>query len=131
MRKREAGLILFVAVVAVLPTTAASARGFSYGVAAAEVTPTSALLWARPLKDGRNYWNKDGAADMATYKAMTREKNDFNVNLGDTIYSDSSPDGLDLPFADTLDLKRQKYRLDLTYPDLLRLRESGTVYNEW
>src|SRR5437868_3774786 len=53
MRNRAAGLILFVAVVAVLPTTAASARGFSYGVAAAEVTPSSALLWARPLKAGK------------------------------------------------------------------------------
>src|SRR4051812_35718636 len=44
---------------------------------------------ADPVRvNGHNYWNKDGSADMATYKAMAREKNSFNVNLGDTIYSD-------------------------------------------
>src|SRR5215217_4063988 len=39
--------------------------------------------------NGHNFWNKDGSNDWATYRAMTREKNDFNVNLGDTIYSDA------------------------------------------
>src|SRR4029079_13440726 len=33
--------------------------------------------------------------------------------------------------AFTLDQKRQKYRLGLTYPNLLGLRESGPVYNQW
>src|SRR5258705_5736024 len=178
--------------VATSPATA-DARAFSYGVSAAEVTSSSALLWGRSLKagkvqleialdkkfahgqmtktitatrssdltvqarvtglspdkryyyffhqgkqrslmgtfktspkptaaktirfavtgdadgvkrpDGTNYWDKDGAASFATYKAMTREKNDFNVNLGDTIYSDTGMD-LGLPNALTLDLKR-------------------------
>jgi phosphodiesterase/alkaline phosphatase D-like protein len=31
----------------------------------------------------------------------------------------------------SLDQKRQKYRLGLTYPNLERLRESGPVYNQW
>jgi alkaline phosphatase D len=76
--------------------------------------------------DGANYWNKDGAANFATYKAMAREKNDFNVNLGDTIYSDSGlPNGL------TLDLKRQRYRQNLGYANLLALRQSNVVYNQW
>lgn len=205
-----------VAALAAVPSTA-SARAFSYGVAAAEVTSNSALLWARPLKTGRvqlvvsldkgfrrtritkivfarkvndltvqtrvaglmaahryyyffiqgrqrslvgtfttapkstspktirfavtgdadgvrqnggNYWNKDGSGDMATYKAMRSEKNDFNVNLGDTIYSDAETQ-LGVPLAFTLDQKRQKYRLGLTYPNLVALRQSGTVYNEW
>lgn len=199
-----------------IPSTA-NARAFSYGVSAAEVTNSVALLWARPLKagkvglvvslnktftrtrirktlfarksndltvqsrvaglrantryyyfffqgkqrsligtfktapkatqtktihfavtgdadpvrvNGQNYWNKDGSADMATYKAMTKEKNDFNVNLGDTMYSDAETDQ-GVPRAFTLDQKRQKYRLGLTYPNELNLRSSGVVYNQW
>jgi phosphodiesterase/alkaline phosphatase D-like protein len=81
--------------------------------------------------NGHNYWNKDGSADMATYKAMTREQNDFNVNLGDTIYSDSVPPGSNEPFALNLALKRKKYQDVLTYPNLLELRQSGPVYNQW
>jgi alkaline phosphatase D len=80
--------------------------------------------------DGTNYWDKDGAASFATYKAMTGEKNDFNVNLGDTIYSDSGRD-LGLPNALTLDLKRQRYRQNLGYANLLGLRQNGVVYNQW
>jgi phosphodiesterase/alkaline phosphatase D-like protein len=80
--------------------------------------------------NGHNYWNKDGSADMATYKAMTREKNDFNVNLGDTIYSDAET-SQGVPLAFTLPAKRAKYRLGLTYPNLLGLRQSGVVYNQW
>src|SRR4051794_14283876 len=201
---------------AAVPSTA-SARAFSYGVSASEVTNSAALLWARPLKAGKvglvvslnkkftrrritkklfarksndltvqtrvaglransryyyfffqgkqrsligtfktapkatqaktirfavtgdadpvringaNYWNKDGSADMATYKAMAREKNDFNVNLGDTIYSDAETDQ-GIPRAFTLDQKRQKYRLGLTYPNQLALRQSAAVYNQW
>jgi phosphodiesterase/alkaline phosphatase D-like protein len=79
---------------------------------------------------GSNYWNKDGSADWATYSAMKREKNDFNVNLGDTIYSDAETD-LGFPLALSLDQKRQKYRLGLTYRSLLGLRKSGAVYNQW
>jgi alkaline phosphatase D len=80
--------------------------------------------------NGHNYWNKDGSADMATYKAMVKEKNDFNVNLGDTIYSDAETEQ---GFARALDLdsKRQKYRLGLTYPNQLLFRQSGAVYNQW
>src|SRR5215212_7924112 len=67
---------------------------------------------------GKNYWNKDGARDFATYKAMVREKNDFNVNLGDTIYSDrnqSGPNQLALTLAD----KRSRYRENLGYRNLV------------
>jgi alkaline phosphatase D len=202
----------------VIVPSSASARTFSYGVSATEVTSTSALLWARALKagkvrlvvalnsrmtrrritkttfarrsndltvqtrvagliparryyyffiqgrqrsvlgtfrtaprprasetirfavtgdtdgartsDGTPYWNRDGSASFATYRAMTREQNHFNVNLGDTIYSES-PDGTTLPQAMTLDLKRQKYRQNLGYPNLQGLRRSGVVYNQW
>jgi phosphodiesterase/alkaline phosphatase D-like protein len=77
--------------------------------------------------NGHNYWNKDGAADWATYKAMTREKNDFNVNLGDTIYSDPSAGTRAL----TLAQKRAVYRQGLTYRHFLSMRAAGPVYNQW
>lgn len=86
---------------------------------------------ADPVRvNGHNYWNKDGSHDMATYKAMVREKNNFNVNLGDTIYSDGETEE-GVPRALDLDSKRQKYRLGLNYPSLLQLRQSGPVYNQW
>jgi phosphodiesterase/alkaline phosphatase D-like protein len=80
--------------------------------------------------NGRNYWNKDGSADWATYTAMAREKNDFNVNLGDTMYSDAEV-AQGFPRAFSLAQKRAKYRLGLTYRSLLKLRETGPVYNQW
>jgi phosphodiesterase/alkaline phosphatase D-like protein len=79
---------------------------------------------------GQNFWNKDGAADFATYRAMTREKNDFNVNLGDTMYSDAELEQ-GQPLALSLAQKRDKYKLGLTYPNLTKLRASGPVYNQW
>ena len=86
---------------------------------------------ADPIKvNGRNVRNPEGSADMATYKAMAREKNDFNVNLGDTIYSDSMVDK-GFPLALTVPQKRAKYKLLLTYRNLLGMRQSGSVYNQW
>src|SRR4051812_27393325 len=80
--------------------------------------------------NGSNFWNKDGSKDWAAYKAMAREKNAFNVNLGDTIYSDNEV-AQGFPRAFTLDQKRARYRLGLTYPSFLSLRASGPVYNQW
>lgn len=86
---------------------------------------------ADPVRvSGGNYWNKDGAADLATYKAMTRERNDFDVNLGDTIYSDAELEQ-GQPLALSLRQKRDKYRQLLSYPNLLLLRRAGVVYNQW
>src|SRR3954454_7327219 len=86
---------------------------------------------ADPVRvNGHNYWNKDGSNDWATYKAMTHEKNAFNVNLGDTIYSDAET-AQGFPLAFSLAQKRAKYRLGLTYPALTALRASGPVYNQW
>jgi alkaline phosphatase D len=86
---------------------------------------------ADPVRvNGQNYWNKDGSNNWATYKAMTKEKNNFNVNLGDTIYSDAEVDQ-GFPLAFSLAQKRDKYKLGLTYPNFLRLRAAGPVYNQW
>jgi phosphodiesterase/alkaline phosphatase D-like protein len=54
-RKRMIGLALGVAVCAALvlaPAAGAAARGFKYGVTAAEVTSDSVLLWAKASKSG-------------------------------------------------------------------------------
>jgi phosphodiesterase/alkaline phosphatase D-like protein len=214
--RRPLFAVALVTALAIVPSTA-TAKGFGYGVSAAEVTSKSALLWAHPGKAGKvrlfvalnkrftrkriaktlfarkshdltvqtrvaglaagkryyyffvqsktrsdigtfrtapkptqaktirfavtgdadpvrvsggNFWNKDGSADMATYRAMTREKNDFNVNLGDTIYSDAEVDQ-GQPLAFSLAQKRDKYKAVLSYKNLLGMRRSGIVYNQW
>jgi phosphodiesterase/alkaline phosphatase D-like protein len=86
---------------------------------------------ADPIKvNGHNVRNPEGAADMAAYQAMQKERNDFNVNLGDTIYSDSMVNK-GYPLAFSLAQKRDKYKLLLTYKKVLNLRKSGAVYNQW
>lgn len=78
--------------------------------------------------NGVNIWNKDGANNFATFKAMVKEKNDFNVNLGDAMYSDRSrTDDRALSLAQ----KRGRYREVLGYRNLVSLRNSGPVYNQW
>ena len=63
------------------------------------------------------------------YARMAAEGNDFNINLGDTIYSDSGVDGR--PPALTLRQKWAKYRLGLGLPALRRLRASAGLYSHW
>jgi alkaline phosphatase D len=71
-------------------------------------------------------------APFAVFSRMRREGNDFNVNLGDTIYSDtdSSADRSD-PLAISLAQKRRKYRDMLSAASLRRLRASAGMYNHW
>jgi phosphodiesterase/alkaline phosphatase D-like protein len=81
----------------------------------------------------------DGALNPATgqpaynrfevYGRMAREHNDFNVNLGDVIYSDSAVPGV--PVALTLPDKWAKYRLNLSYPNLRAVRAQTGLYNLW
>jgi phosphodiesterase/alkaline phosphatase D-like protein len=81
----------------------------------------------------------DGTIDPATgqpaynrfevYGRMTDERNAFNVNLGDVMYSDSAVAGV--PPALTLQDKWAKYRLNLTYPNLLALRAATGLYSHW
>ena len=83
-------------------------------------------------ENGNLYWNRRGAKDMAIYARMAAERNHFNVNLGDVIYSD--PPGVLSPRLTTaLDLaaKRATYRQNLSYKAYQRIRRTGTVYNQW
>src|SRR6476661_8734516 len=53
MRRRAAVVVPALAIVLAVPTSAQAARGFSYGVSAAEVTSSSAILWAHATSAGR------------------------------------------------------------------------------
>jgi alkaline phosphatase D len=208
---RRAAILVAVIVLAMSVVGAdAAGPGFRYGVAAGEVTSTSAVLWTRaprpgrvrllvserrslnlgveyrgaaarardltvavrvPLAPGRRYWYRfeegralsavgtfetaptpststtvrfalSGDADATparngrpaynrfqVYARMAREGNDFNVNLGDTIYSDSEVGGA--PVARTTAQKWAKYRLGLALPALRALRGATGLYSHW
>jgi phosphodiesterase/alkaline phosphatase D-like protein len=72
---------------------------------------------------------KPGFNGFETYGAMARAANDFDVNFGDTIYSDSEIGGS--PVARTVPQKWVKYRLGLALEPLRRLRASTGVYSGW
>src|SRR6188472_199127 len=79
---------------------------------------------ATPGANGRPGFN-----GFETYGAMARARNDFAVNFGDTIYSDSEVGGS--PVARTVPQKWAKYRLGLALEPLRRLRASTGVYSGW
>ena len=206
-------LALAAALVALALPGAASAGGFAYGVAAGEITPTSAILWTRApaagqvqlevsrskafagmgldvglvasaghdltvqarvsaLAPGARYFYRfrqgaqtspvgsfvtapspeanatirfgiSGDADAApakgakkpfwnefeVYARMAAEGNDFNVNFGDTIYSDSEVPGN--PLVLTVPAKWAKYRMNLALPALRDFRAATGVYSHW
>jgi alkaline phosphatase D len=79
---------------------------------------------ATPGPNGRPGFNV-----FETYAAIARERNTFNVNFGDTIYSDSELAGAAV--ARTVTQKRAKYRLGLALEPLRRLRASAALYSGW
>ena len=72
---------------------------------------------------------KPGFNFYGVYARMAAEANAFNINLGDTIYSDSELGGA--PVARTIDEKWAKYRLGLALPALRSLRASSGLYSHW
>jgi phosphodiesterase/alkaline phosphatase D-like protein len=72
---------------------------------------------------------KPGFNTFAVYARMAAEHNDFNVNLGDTIYSDSEINGA--PVARTVSEKWGKYKLGLALPALQKLRAGAGLYSHW
>jgi phosphodiesterase/alkaline phosphatase D-like protein len=79
---------------------------------------------ATPRANGRPGFN-----GYETYGSMARARNDFDVNFGDTIYSDSEVAGA--PAARTVRQKWAKYRLGLALAPLRRLKASAGVYSGW
>lgn len=67
--------------------------------------------------------------EYEVYARMAAEGNDFNINLGDTIYSDSEVAGA--PPALKLAAKWAKYRQGLALPALRKLRAATGLYSHW
>ena len=74
----------------------------------------------------RPYWNSGGI-----YRRMRAERNHFNVNLGDTMYSDSEIPGRLNPIALTVRQKWAKYRTNLRNRHLRRVRGAAGFYSHW
>ena len=79
---------------------------------------------ATPAMNGKPAFNR-----YEVYQRMSAEANHFNINLGDTIYSDSEVAGT--PVARTVSAKWEKYRLGLGLPALWALRASAGLYSHW
>ncbi|HSO02653.1 MAG TPA: alkaline phosphatase D family protein [Gaiellaceae bacterium] len=209
-------LLLAMLAALVLAPAAAATPGFSYGVAAGELTSTSAVVWTRSNEFGTvrlHLWpaprkgmpfvqidlkptaardrvvqrrvfglrpntrytymfstpyrrsriaaggefrtapapgdaqtirfaisgDADGTRDPRTgkpaynvfqvYGRMAAERNHFNINLGDTIYSDSEVAGV--PPALTVAAKWGKYKENLGFGHLRNLRRGTGLYSHW
>src|SRR3990170_4747405 len=72
---------------------------------------------------------KPGFNRFEVYARMAMERNDFNINLGDTIYSDSEVAGAEP--ALTVAAKWEKYKLGFALPTLRALRQSAGLYSHW
>ena len=83
---------------------------------------------ALPLKGsrGRPYWN-----NFDVFRRMRAERNDFNIHLGDTIYSDSEVPNRQKPVALTVRQKWTKYKINLAQRKLQDLRKSAGFYSHW
>lgn len=96
------------------PPTSAAPIEFAYS-GDADATPDP--------RTGEPAFNRFGV-----YARMAAEGNDFNVNLGDTIYSDSEVGGAP---ALTVPQKWTKYRQNLALPALRSLRANAGLYSHW
>ncbi|HEU0248065.1 MAG TPA: PhoD-like phosphatase N-terminal domain-containing protein, partial [Gaiellaceae bacterium] len=96
-------------------------------VPAANATARFAISGDADATPGAN--GKPGFNRFEIYARMAAEKNDFNINLGDTIYSDSEVGGA--PVARTVAQKWGKYKLGLALPALRTLRASAGLYSHW
>ena len=83
--------------------------------------------------------NKPFYNNFEVYRRMQLERNAFNINFGDTIYSDTEV-GATLsngqfqpaaPTALTRVAKWAKYKQNLALTNLSNLRSSGATYNHW
>jgi alkaline phosphatase D len=72
------------------------------------------------------FWNNFGV-----FGSMEAEGNDFNIGLGDTIYSDSEVPGRLNPVALTVEQKWAKYELNLGEEPLADVRGAAGFYSHW
>jgi phosphodiesterase/alkaline phosphatase D-like protein len=83
---------------------------------------------ARPVPGGTTpYWN-----NFEVWKQILGEHNDFNVLLGDTIYSDTEVPGYTLAdVATTVKQKWQVYKTNLGMKPWVKARSSAAYYAHW
>ena len=79
-----------------------------------------------PIGGTEPFWN-----DFGVFGSMEAEGNDFNIGLGDTIYSDSEVPGKLNPVALTVEQKWAKYELNLGEEPLADLRGAAGFYSHW
>jgi alkaline phosphatase D len=72
------------------------------------------------------YWG-----DFKAFQSMVAEHNDFNVDFGDTIYSDPEVPGWSKRPALTVQQKWAMYRKKLRVPNMRMVRSSTGMYNHW
>ena len=98
--------------------TAARVQTITFGLTGdADAVPTTGQTKA--------YWN-----NFEVYREMAEEGNDFNINLGDTIYSDSEVPGRG-ELAESLAAKWLKYKTNIGMPNLQVARRSTGFYSHW
>ena len=107
----------------------ASPIGYVRTAPAANDSATARFAISGDADATRDSSGKLGFNGFETYGAMARGRNDFNVNFGDTIYSDSGVGGA--PVARTVAQKWAKYRLGLSLAPLRRLRAAAGLYSGW
>jgi phosphodiesterase/alkaline phosphatase D-like protein len=76
--------------------------------------------------ESRPHWNGGGI-----FRRIRSERNDFNIHLGDTIYSDSEVPGRLRPIALTVPQKWAKYKVNLGNRHLRAVRGSAGFYSHW
>ncbi|MGZ8782596.1 MAG: alkaline phosphatase D family protein [Gaiellaceae bacterium] len=107
------------------------AAGGTFWTAPARSTPATVRFaisgdadGARDPKTGKPAYNL-----FQVYGRMAAERNHFNINLGDTIYSDSEVGGV--PPALTVAAKWGKYKQNLGFGHLRNLRRGTGLYSHW
>ena len=73
-----------------------------------------------------SFWNSG-----QIFRRIRAERNDFNIHLGDTMYSDSEVPGALEPIALTVEQKWAKYRTNLGNRHLARTRGAAGFYSHW
>ncbi len=66
---------------------------------------------------------------FTAFKTMAAENNDFNIDFGDTIYSD--PEIAGVPTASTVAQKWAYYRKKMSVENMQKIREATGLYNHW
>jgi alkaline phosphatase D len=79
---------------------------------------------AGPGSHGKPFWGS-----FKAFRSMAAEHNDFNVDLGDTIYSDPEVPGAKT--ARSVRAKWRMYRRKLSVPNMRRVRSATGMYNHW